>query len=226
MKSVFLHGFLGLPSDWQKIAKPSDHNAFRSIWSDIHELKNNLNFSTWVDYFLSTTEPGIKAYGYSLGGRLLLHAYIKKPSHFRSLHLFSTNYGLIDEQEKKLRLSNDLKWATRFRNDPWDKLMTDWNAQPVFKTSASFFKRNETDFNRSYLAAALDTFSLGRQENLLELLPDSSTPLHFIVGEKDTKFLTLLNAINPQKNISKHILPAAGHRIPWDYTSNHQENWW
>ncbi len=226
MKSVFLHGFLGLPSDWHTVIKHTDQNIFRSLWTDMHEIKDNLSFSTWVDYFLATTEPGVKAYGYSLGGRLLLHAYIKKPSHFSSLHLFSTNYGLNDGDEKQLRLTNDLKWVDRFKNDPWDNLIDDWNSQSIFNSTSTHFVRPEVSFSRPLLAAALDTFSLGRQENLLNLLPETSVPLHFIMGEKDKKFMTLLDAIPLKKNISTHILSGAGHRIPWDYSTNYKENWW
>ncbi|MCB0349305.1 MAG: hypothetical protein KDD37_10755 [Bdellovibrionales bacterium] len=226
MTSVFVHGFLGLPSDWDDLQIAQNTNSkFRSLWNDLNNLGDKITFSTWADYFLATSPTGIKAYGYSLGGRLLLHAYLKKPSHFSSLHLFSTNYGLQNELEKKNRLQNDLRWAERFLSDPWDALITSWNAQPVFTGSSKSFVRNESDFNRELLAKSLDAFSLGRQEYLLPQLESSKVPIHFIMGENDTKFMTLLNAISPKKNIFTHAIPGVGHRIPWEYRVSGKENW-
>lgn len=217
MTSVYLHGFLGLPEDWKQLVT-SDATCI-SIWKSMQEIQGEIGFSSWADYFLQTTPRGIRAYGYSLGGRLLLHAFQKKPEHFSSLHLFATNYGLSVESEKRARLVNDQKWASRFKNEDWFTLMRDWNQQAVFKGSIEP-ERKENDFNRELLATALDAFSLGRQENLLSVIQNSEVPLRYVVGAKDERFVTLSHAIAPTGYVSIEVIEGVGHRLLWEPSIN------
>lgn len=214
MKHVFVHGFLGLLSDWQPTLQLPEAN-YISIWESIEAIQDNVSFSSWADHFLQTTPKGIRAFGYSLGGRLLLHAFQKDPEHFESLYLVSTHFGLTSISESASRLENDQKWASRFLTEDWKRVVSDWNAQPVFKDSFEP-QRQEADFNRQLLAIALDQFSLGRQENLLSVIQYAARPIHYVVGEKDQKFTLLAAKIQPTENVSTHILPGVGHRILWD----------
>jgi 2-succinyl-6-hydroxy-2,4-cyclohexadiene-1-carboxylate synthase len=226
MKSQFVHGFLGSPNDWLGLPTAVTKEAtFRNLWEDLEVLAHTASFDAWADLFLQTSPRGVKAFGYSLGGRLLLHAYIKDPSHFKSLHLFSTHYGLQSEVEKQARLKNDLTWAKRFETDPWQEIMAAWNSQPVLANSHEP-ERLEEDFDRDLLAQAFRIFSLGRQTYLLPELVRKKVPIHFINGENDPKFMTLLDAIPIKPHLHTHRLPNVGHRILWEYPFTGEENWW
>lgn len=99
----FLHGFLGRPSDWDRIqAKLPVAEGLRFFNLDyfknpLLDPKNSL--SSWADHFINwiETQSGLHdrniLVGYSLGGRLALHALEKKPGLWHRLVLISTNPG-------------------------------------------------------------------------------------------------------------------------------------
>lgn len=194
MKMYALHGFLGLPSDLsfldvERIAiKPAkDMKAWaeafnRSVIRDGSHEKNIL-------------------IGYSMGGRLALHAWANRPTLWDKLILISTHPGLLNEDEKQKRIENDEKWARRFEIEEWNSLMQAWNSQDVLK--GIHLTRNEKDYDRQDLAAHLRNFSLGKQDVI-------EPPATWVVGEHDHKFRERLASLSPL------VVPNSGHRIPFE----------
>src|SRR5690606_21950754 len=88
------------------------------------------NFNTWV----TEITQGSPAYlvGYSLGGRLALHALKENPKLWQQVFLLSTNPGLQDDSARGIRARQDQAWAEKFKSDPWDEVLEHWNAQAVF----------------------------------------------------------------------------------------------
>lgn len=137
--------------------------------------------------------------GYSLGGRLALHALNQNSALWEGIMAISTHPGL--ELNHKERLKADEAWACRFENDPWYPLLADWMSQEVFKGSKSPL-RVESDFNRATLASLLRNYSLGKQKIL------SHDKVHWVVGERDAGYRALL----PEAT----VVPNAGHRVLFD----------
>jgi 2-succinyl-6-hydroxy-2,4-cyclohexadiene-1-carboxylate synthase len=204
---IALHGFLGAPSDWDHwqnvIAYPVGTAKSLNTWAE--------QFNQWVE--ANTQAPRILV-GYSMGGRLALHALIQNPDLFAKAILISTHPGLTNAQERKTRLVSDKAWAYRFRNDPWDQLMADWENQPVFKDAHRPI-RVESEFNREVLAEQLENFSLAQQEDLLPLLP--KIPIQWVTGSKDTKFEQLAKHAAASHPTSTHRSIEGGtHRVLWE----------
>ncbi|MFN4173618.1 MAG: alpha/beta fold hydrolase, partial [Parachlamydiaceae bacterium] len=158
MKLYALHGFLGLPSDFSFIeAKRIAINPAPSM-------------EAWAEAFnRSIIKEDLKEkkvlIGYSMGGRLALHAWANRPDLWDQLILISTHPGLHKEEEKQKRIEKDEEWARRFEGEDWNAVLKDWNNQDTLKRYPLI--RLENDYKREALASFLRQFSLGRQ-NVME----------------------------------------------------------
>lgn len=230
----FIHGFLGLPSDWdfvlpspQSVSSPRKWGSthFHSIDKHIHPT--NPTFENWAISFqneISFSQPAQLQpqkkilIGYSLGARLALHCLEYFPQQWDAAILISANPGLTYTQEKKIRIQQDELWSNRFLNDPWEKVIQDWNNQPVFSNQISHLSRKEMDFKRDLLAKQLTCFSLGKQKDFRPFLKQISHPILWMTGEKDAKFVQISDEIHSYENpnISFVTAPSTAHRIPWE----------
>lgn len=214
---IALHGFLGLPSDWTLLQ--NDLTAFRWIKPDLYDqLSPKMtiwaeNFNVWISK--TTSSPRILM-GYSLGGRLALHALFQNPFLWKGAVLFSTHPGLPTQEECHLRKKQDLQWAERFLIEPWGSLMNSWDAQPAFvKTTRQ--ARAEEGFSRHALSEMLKRWSLGSQEDFTDKIENSSIPILWLTGQEDHKFTKLAENLRFRHCVSRHeIVPGSGHRIMWD----------
>lgn len=208
-------GFLGLASDWDHLQIDSlvaiDPNHFRCR-----------SLEAWGSEFnRHVRQQKCKAnilLGYSLGGRLGLHALIDDPSLWKKAIIVSAHPGISEEAERKLRLENDKAWAKRFLTDDWQTLMRDWGQQSVFKNEIFHFKREEKDFSRVQLARTMLFGSQGMQIDLREQISQLPMPITWIVGEKDQRYIKLKDELSFRHPASKVVvIPDAYHRIPWSH---------
>jgi pimeloyl-ACP methyl ester carboxylesterase len=105
----------------------------------------------------------------------------------------------------------DETWARRFESsEPWESILDAWNRQSVFAGRANPLARNEADYDRNKLAAALRaprTLHLGGIE----------VPTLWIAGEDDGKYRAAAGAAAEQlPNAEFWICPGAAHRVPWE----------
>lgn len=212
---IALHGFLGHPSDW----KHCGLQEARAV--DLFSAPYSLHLDQWGEQFnarLSSFEiESPVLLGYSLGGRLALHALIQNPALYKSAVIISSHPGIADKEKRLERLAQDKEWAKRFRQEEWNQIIERWNQQSIFKTSASPFQRLEKDYHRESLAQALECASLGVQEDLRGKIKTLPLPILWIVGENDTKYCALAESLSFSHPASKVVkIPSAGHRTPWD----------
>lgn len=201
---IALHGFLGLPSDWN-LFETSPLNLYSLEWTSLKNCAAQINAMNHFD------KPILM--GYSLGGRLALHALIQEPSKWSGGIIISAHPGLSDPTEKTDRLKRDEEWALKFEHQEWASLMNDWNNQEVFKHSVHP-QREEKDYDRSKLAAILRTCSLGKQEDLREQIRQLQIPLLWIAGEKDPVFSKLAREMELLHSYSHAVIvPNASHRV-------------
>lgn len=226
---IALHGFLGLPTDWTSWKnKINDSQAqFQAINLWTHPtLNSSLSFQQWTEAFISEVESytrqgiQIELWGYSMGGRLTLSALTQAPSLFQRAVILSSNPGIENDEDRPIRLKQDLIWSHKFLMQDWDSLMKEWNQQPVFRETVterqtlSKTQRHEHDFSRSALAQALDHWSLARQPNLCTLMKSLTLPIDWHVGSLDEKYLLIAQqakAINPSIKVTIH--ENQGHRL-------------
>lgn len=222
-----LHGFLGHSSDWRSSSFLDETTAFHA-----HNLYNFplASFDVWAEAFNRKTSENIQAkgnqilMGYSLGGRLGLHALLHSPSHWHAAVFVSTHPGLKSMDDRQQRKKADLIWAERFKTEPWEELMDAWNAQEVFKHSSFTFKRNESDHQRESLSYSLEEWSLGMQDDLSQAIASLQLPVMWVVGECDTKFLNCAKQLTFKHPKSRlHVVANAGHRLPFELPETYSE---
>lgn len=217
-KMYALHGFLGRPKDWEITPKFYAPDLFQSGSLGLWEWARNFNAQVARE-----SEAPRVLMGYSLGGRLALHALIDQPSLWSAAVIISAHPGLSSEEEKAARFERDKGWAKRFESDPWDPLMNDWNAQDLFGSSSPCFLRQEKDYSRAALVQALLNWSLGKQDHLLPQLAKLTLPLLYIAGEQDNRYAkqaAQCAAVNSDAQL--WIAPEAGHRVPWQQPDSFQ----
>lgn len=213
MKIWTLSGFLGLPQDWGflqwKNLEAVDWPAFPlkslSAWG--------ADFNHWAGK--QGSSPNILM-GYSLGGRLALHALIDQPDFWQAAIIISAHPGLANLQDRQKRIQQDLKWAKRFEEENWMSLMEAWNGQEVFAQDPFSFHRKESDYLRPQLVNQLVCASLGRQENLRHEIAALPMPILWMTGSQDESYCKIAQTLtfgHPQSRWQ--TVERAGHRVPW-----------
>ena len=150
--------------------------------------------------------------GYSMGGRLALQALIEEAKFDRAV-IISAGLNLEDGREE--RRVRDEAWAKRFESDPWDDMMRDWNAQPVF--GGHSVERFERDYDRRELARQLRENSPGVLPPLAPRLHEIKIPVLWVAGERDKAYVEVgKRAVSLLHNAELWICPNAGHRVPWE----------
>jgi len=202
---VGLHGFLGKGQDWKPLSEAVRKEAyllnlefwFPDLLTPRSTLSPDLSFSTWIQKFSNELDHmeynRCVLMGYSMGGRLALHALIKHPRLFDGAIFFSTNPLPPPDEEMESRRKNDEDWARRFATENWETLLEDWDKQPVFAGEKCHPSRSEDKYSRRFLSEALVNWSLCNHEVTLNDLQKLKAPTLWFVGERDNKFLAIVN---------------------------------
>jgi len=226
-----IHGFLGLPTDWDSVLPTSSSSSFcKSGWSSklagiktahgssvLPELAQELNSEGHQD----RSEVLI---GYSMGGRIAMHMLIADRAirRWAKAVIVSASPGICRLDERRRRWDQDREWAERFRTEEWRILMADWESQTVFNGDQPVL-RKEDEFAREELADALERGSVGLQEDLRGDLAELEIPILWLAGERDGKYCELASACSSlNTRFEFGIIEDAGHRAPWSNTKGFQ----
>ena len=156
--------------------------------------------------------------GYSLGGRLAMHACINAPELWSGVILVSADPGSYGKEQKKLQLQKDFEWAQRFKVENMEKLLMEWDQSPVFAQSPNLAPRNLAELDSEKISQWFTIYSKGKQADLLPLLSRENNPsILFISGAEDVKYSKIgesLALVCPQ--INHQVIAGAGHRVPWE----------
>jgi 2-succinyl-6-hydroxy-2,4-cyclohexadiene-1-carboxylate synthase len=134
-----IHGNFQTPSVWKPFrGKLKTRNSNLDVIPVNLDNYSSVGFDRWVEDFCDAVEiqSGQKKsliLGYSLGGRLALHACLHPDPIFGGEPWWSgADPGSESEEEKRLQLDRDRKWAERLKREPLEKLAEEWDAQAVF----------------------------------------------------------------------------------------------
>ncbi len=154
--------------------------------------------------------------GYSMGGRIALHALLAKNSPWDAAVIIGAHPGLETEEDKIARRQIDTDWSVKCLHGEWETFLAEWQAQGILQDAGSLSDRTPLRLRRKEIARSFLDWSLGAQENLWPRLPEIKIPVLWLTGEKDEKFTTLAErAAALMPNARHQVIPHAGHRLPW-----------
>ena len=154
--------------------------------------------------------------GYSMGGRLCLHAALAAPDAVRGLVLISATGGIDDADERRARRASDDALADRIERIGVAAFIEEWLAQPLFAglSPAAQGRAERLENAAAGLASSLRRAGTGNQEPLWDRLAGLRIPTLVVAGERDAKFVALgerLAATIPGADLA--IVEGAGHTV-------------
>ena len=201
----------------------------KAEFSDLEMVTEDLyakpfqGFDDWTKDFCDRAElaaNGEKSVllGYSLGGRLALHACIHRPDLWQGVVVVGADPGLGSSEEKNQQFTRDRNWADRLKKEPLEELVREWDEQPVFCGIENSAPRNLEELDPIQLSQQFEVFSKGLQQNLVPALSElKNPPVLFLAGEKDKKYQQIgdeLAELCPV--VESRWVEDSGHRVPWE----------
>ena len=224
MKLYCIHGNLQTKRVWEPLVR-----GFESLGAEVSLSCEDLyagqplGFEQWTEGFCQRVQRDLQyektfLLGYSLGGRLAMHACLARPDLWSGVIVVSADPGSGGPDEKKLQLEKDKQWAERFRSEPMESLLAEWDDLPVFCSIPNPVPRNPEELDAEKIARLFEVFSKGRQRDLLpELSKLEAPPVLYLSGEEDKKYGELGEKLAASCPIVRHrVIPQAGHRVPWE----------
>lgn len=207
-----LHGNLGSPQDWLSLGLGNLTAVDLWAWTDY-------DFESFADKLAESTSCETKhpiLAGYSLGGRLALHALARHPESWGGAVIASAHPGLADLEERRLRRIRDEEWAERVTSWDWTDFLSAWNTQSVLGPPSLTWQHRQAALlqRREQIAMAFRQWSLGIQNDLREVLSTYQRPVLWIVGEQDASYRRLGEEMEDMiSHFSLKIVPGCGHRL-------------
>lgn len=216
MSVVLLHGFTQTGASWAPLLPHlattpwiapdlPGHGSAGHVRTDLAATADRL-----VDEF-----PNSILVGYSMGGRLALHAAIRQPARVRGLVLIGATPGIADVVEREARRRSDAQLADHVEDIGVQAFLSEWLSQPLFTTlpAASRTLEDRLSNTADGLAWSLRTWSTGVQQSLWDSLSLIRCPVLLVTGSLDTKFTEIARGM--QRSMGdrcRHaVVDGAGH---------------
>jgi 2-succinyl-6-hydroxy-2,4-cyclohexadiene-1-carboxylate synthase len=214
---IFVHGFTQTSNSWKPIAARFADDGYEAIAVDApgHGESTDVRADLREAADMLTASCGFGVYiGYSLGGRLCLHAALMYPHLVRGLAVVSASPGIADEGDRAARRAADDKLADHILDVGVDTFLEEWLAQPLFD-GLTLDDEQRADRLRNTaegLADSLRHAGTGAQSSLWPRLREINMPVLAIVGEHDHKFASIARQVVasvPEGETAE--IPGAGH---------------
>jgi 2-succinyl-6-hydroxy-2,4-cyclohexadiene-1-carboxylate synthase len=164
------------------------------------------------------TSESFTLVGYSMGGRIALHASLALAPSVLRLVLIGASPGIADCAERAQRRAADERLASDIERSTVEEFAVAWARTPVLSGQpAAVADAVHVDRLRNTpagLARALRGLGTGALPSLWARLGELAVPTTFIAGERDRKFSELARAMGaamPEADVV--IVPDAGHAV-------------
>jgi 2-succinyl-6-hydroxy-2,4-cyclohexadiene-1-carboxylate synthase len=182
---------------------------------------NCLDFGTWtfeerVDEILAAVEPGGALVGYSMGGRLALHAALRDPPRLGALVLVGVSAGIEGREEREDRRASDESLAEWMERRSIEEVVERWEGQPVFDTQPSALREMQRPGRMSHdprlLAELLRSAGQGALPPVWDRLGTLTCPVLLTAGEQDRGYASAAGRMAAAIPVARVKLVAdAGH---------------
>ena len=214
---VFVHGFTQTSDSWKPIAARFAADGYEAIVVDApgHGESANVRADLRRGADMLAALCGFGVYvGYSMGGRLCMHAALMYPHLVRGLAVVGASPGIADESERADRRAADNQLAEHIVDVGVDAFLDEWLAQPLF-AGLELDDEQRADRLRNTpdgLASSLRHAGAGAQGSLWPRLHEMNMPVLTIAGELDHKFAAIGRQIAASVPEGESVeIPGAGH---------------
>lgn len=217
MRLVLVHGFTQTRRSWDPLLPALAEHEVVAIDAPGHGDANDVELGLVEGGAWVAAAAGAGTYvGYSMGGRLCLHAALAAPDAVRGLVLISATGGIDDDEERAARRAADNALADRIESIGVGPFVDEWLAQPLFaglrreRTGRDDRLRNTA----AGLASSLRLAGTGTQQPLWDRLVSLTIPVLVVAGAEDAKFVKLgerLASTIPGADLV--IVAGAGHTV-------------
>jgi len=160
---------------------------------------------------------GVATYvGYSMGGRVALHATLAHPEAVQRLVLIGATAGIDDPDERSARRDADGRLADHIEDVGVPTFVDEWLRNPLFAglTGETALRADRLRNTPAGLAASLRSTGTGTQTPLWDRLGEVACPVLVLVGEHDVKFNELgRRLVDGIADAELIAVPDAGHSV-------------
>ncbi len=219
---VFLHGFTHTGASWDPVVAALGE-SYRALAPDIrgHGESSELEpvtLAAVLDDLARAAPEHFTLVGYSMGGRIALHAALAFGARIDRLVLIGASPGLADPDARRTRRTADEDLAGEIERSSIDEFAPRWAQTPVLAGQApEVLAAIHTDRLRNQpagLARALRGLGTGALSSLWDRLGGVGMPVTLVVGERDEKFQAIASemvAALPDAEVV--VVPGAGHAV-------------
>jgi 2-succinyl-6-hydroxy-2,4-cyclohexadiene-1-carboxylate synthase len=209
---LFVPGFMQRGEAWQPVAARLAGSSYTTVCRD---------FETWtlderVNELLAATPAGAAVVGYSMGGRLALHAALREPDRFGALVLVGVTAGIEDPAEREDRRRSDESLAEWMERRSIEEIVQRWEASPVFATQSAALRERQRPGRLSHdperLARLLRSAGQGASPPVWSRLGDLRCPVLLTAGDHDRRYATAARRMAERiPHARVRLVPDAGH---------------
>jgi 2-succinyl-6-hydroxy-2,4-cyclohexadiene-1-carboxylate synthase len=183
---VFIPGFMQSGSAWAPVAE-----LLPERYPSLLLSHREHTFEARLGEIAEAGEGAVLA-GYSLGGRLALHAALRDPDRYAGLVTVGSAAGIEAPGAREERAHADAKLAAWMETQPIDAIVGIWERQPLFADqSQKLVEQQRTDRltqDPRGLALLLRTAGQGALEPVWQRLHTLRLPLLAIAGDRDDAY--------------------------------------
>ena len=219
---VLLHGFTHTGRSWDPVVATLGER-YLALAPDIRGHgragdREPVTLASVIDDLASIAAPEFALAGYSMGGRIALHASLALRDRVRRLVLIGASPGIADPAERERRRLDDERLAGELEAMEIEAFAERWAATPVLAGQPlSVLSAAHADRLRSSptgLARALRGLGTGALPSLWDRLGELEMPVTLVVGERDHKFQSIaFQMASAIAGAEVVVVPGSGHAV-------------
>jgi 2-succinyl-6-hydroxy-2,4-cyclohexadiene-1-carboxylate synthase len=208
---LFLPGFMQRADAWAEVAEAVGQRYPSKV----------LDFGTWtfeerLGEIDGAAAPGAVVVGYSMGGRLALHAALGAAGRFSGLVLVGASPGIEGDQERAARAVADDELAAWIETHSIEEVVERWERNPVFATQPAELVAAQRPGRLAHspadLARLLRSAGQGALPSLWDRLGELRIPVLAVAGAHDRDYAARAERMaSLSSSVAAEIVPDAGH---------------